>query len=159
MPQLAAPTQPLRAPSFFLLDPAHDVERPLLRHGRPTLITFLRGTWCSSCQAFLERLSPLHTTLQSRGVDLVGVVCQGRHWVKSWLTLNALPFPLLVDEQRTVAKAYDVYKALGLDGIHIARPATFLVDAQGHIVWRYLGDDRADRPADASLLDALQLLR
>ncbi|MCP3099221.1 peroxiredoxin family protein [Myxococcus sp. K15C18031901] len=158
MPQVATPTQTLLAPQLSLLDSLTESERPLLRPGRPTLLTFLRGTWCSSCQTFVQRLVPLHETLQARGVDLVGVVCQGRHWVRSWLNLNPLPFPLLVDEQRAAAKAFDVYKALGLDGIHIARPATFLIDGEGRVLWRYVGDHKDDRPADEGLLAALERL-
>jgi peroxiredoxin Q/BCP len=154
----AVPTG-LPAPTLQLLDPALGSERPIVRPGRPTLITFLRGTWCPSCRAFLERAGPLAPTLQERGVDLVGIVCQGRHWVKSWLTLNPQPFPLLVDESRAAAKAFGVYKALGLDGVNIARPATFLIDAHGRVAWRHVGSDPDDRPSDSMLLDALGLLR
>lgn len=147
------------APSPQLVDPLSGEVRALLRPGRPTLITFLRGTWCSDCRAFLDRVRPLHADVARQGVDLVGVVCQGRHWVASWLGVNSLPFPLLVDEERTAARAFGVYKLLGLDGVNIARPASFLVDARGQIVWAYVGRDKTDRPGDESLLAALARLR
>ena len=147
------------APSLQLVEPVSGEVHALLRPGRPTLVTFLRGTWCADCRAFLERVRPLHAEVARRGVDLVGVVCQGRHWVASWLAVNALPFPLLVDESREAAHAFGVYKLLGLDGVNIARPASFLVDAQGRIAWAYVGRDKSDRPGDASLLEAIDRLR
>jgi peroxiredoxin len=164
MPSLAfAPEAILHAgssaPSPLLVDPLSGETRALLRPGRPTLVTFLRGTWCSACRAFVDRLRPLHAEVARQGVDLVGVVCQGRHWVASWLAVNSLPFPLLVDEERSAARAFGVYKLLGLDGVNIARPASFLVDARGQIVWSYVGQDRMDRPGDERLLEALAQLR
>ena len=157
-PDAALPAGSL-APSPLLVEPLSGEVRALLAPGRPTLITFLRGTWCSDCRAFLDRVRPLHAQVAREGVDLVGVVCQGRHWVASWLAVNALPFPLLVDEERTAARAFGVYKLLGLDGVNIARPASFLVDARGQIVWSYVGQDRMDRPGDERLLEALAQLR
>ena len=157
-PDAALPAGSL-APSPLLVEPLSGEVRALLRPGRPTLVTFLRGTWCSDCRAFLDRVRPLHAEVAQQGVALVGVVCQGRHWVASWLAVNALPFPLLVDEERTAARAFGVYKLLGLDGVNIARPASFLVDAQGQIVWSYVGGDRMDRPGDERLLEALAQLR
>jgi peroxiredoxin len=164
MPALAtAPDSALPAgspaPSPQLVDPLSGEVRALLRPGRPTLVTFLRGTWCSDCRAFLDRVRPLHAEVARQGVDLVGVVCQGRHWVASWLAVNALPFPLLVDEERTAARAFGVYKLLGLDGVNIARPASFLVDAQGQIAWAYVGRDKTDRPDDGRLLEAIARLK
>ncbi|MBF5045337.1 MULTISPECIES: peroxiredoxin [Myxococcaceae] len=147
-----------RAPSPLLVDPLSGEPRPLLVPGRPTLVTFLRGTWCGDCRAFLERVGPLHAEVARRGVSLVGVVCQGRHWVASWLAVNRQPFPLLVDEERTAARAYGVYKLLGLDGVNIARPASFLVDASGRITWSYVGRDKGDRPSDALLLERIAQL-
>ncbi|CAM3883179.1 redoxin domain-containing protein [Corallococcus sp. ZKHCc1 1396] len=158
MPQVTPTPTPFEAPRLTLLDPVSGQPRELLTPGRPTLITFLRGTWCEACRTFLDRVTPLHGPLEARGVALVGVVCQGRHWVQSWLALNPLPFPLLVDEHRDAARAYGVYKALGLDGIHIARPASFLVDRSGHVVWSHIGGDKQDRPDNDQLLATLARL-
>ncbi len=77
-------------------------------------------------------------------------------WVSSWLAVNPLPFPLLVDETRDAAKAYGVYKVLGLDGINIARPATFLVAPGGDIVWEHIGENKTDRPSDEAVMAAVR---
>jgi peroxiredoxin len=43
-----------------------------------------------------------------------------------------------IDEERSAAKAYGVYALLGLDSVHIARPATFVVDRQGIVRQRFV---------------------
>ena len=73
--------------------------------------------------------------LQAHGLDVVVVLCQKRENVAAWLNKHPLPFPILLDEDRSRAKRWGAYVALSYDSIHIARPASFVVDAGG--VLRY----------------------
>ena len=43
-------------------------------------------------------------------------------------------------------RAYDVFHANESKGRAIARPSTFVLDADGEIVWRYVGERASDRP-------------
>ncbi|MBX5481873.1 MAG: peroxiredoxin family protein [Myxococcaceae bacterium] len=140
------------------VDPQSGAPRPIAVPGRPTLVTFLRGTWCPACRAFLERVKPVFAEARARDIDVAGVVCQGRHWVASWLAVNPLPFPLLADEDRAVAKAWGVFRLLGLDGINIARPATFLIGEDGVVRWAHVGSHLLDRPDNEAILGALKLV-
>ena len=74
---------------------------------------------------------------------------------EKWVANHPLPFPFLLDEDRGVTKSYGVYQRLGLDAIDIARPATFIVDAQGSIRYIYVGASQSDR---APLEEVLQEL-
>lgn len=70
--------------------------------------------------------------------------------------LAKLEFPILADPGGGVVKKYGVYNLLG-DGV--AAPATFIIDRQGIIRWRYIGQGIADRPtADALANQARQVL-
>lgn len=61
-------------------------------------------------------------------------------------------FPYLLDEDRAVTKSYGVYKALGIDSINIARPATFVIDVVGNIRYLYVSSNQVDRaPVDKVL--------
>jgi len=55
----------------------------------------------------------------------------------------------LLDEDRSVTKAYGLYHAIGSDAINIAHPATLIIDrAGGNDRWvRYIyrGDNQLDR--------------
>jgi peroxiredoxin len=75
---------------------------------------------------------------------------------EKFLEKNPISFPFLLDEDRAVTKAYGVYKAMGIDSINIARPATFVLDKSGRIKYLYVGDGQTDR---APLEQVLQALR
>jgi peroxiredoxin len=71
---------------------------------------------------------------------------------EKFLEKTPISFPFLLDEDRAVTKKYGVYKAMGIDSINIARPATLVVDASGKIRYLYVGSNQTDRaPIDKVL--------
>ncbi len=59
------------------------------------------------------------------------VLCQSPEAVRAHFEAHPVPYPVAIDSDRTVAKAYGVYRLLGFDSIHVARPATFVIDRAG----------------------------
>ena len=49
-------------------------------------------------------------------------------------------FPFLLDEDRSVTKAYGVYHRLGMDAYDIARPATFVIDRSGILQYVFVSE-------------------
>ena len=92
--------------------------------------------------------------LQSRGLDVLVVLCQKRDNVAAWLMRNALPFPILIDDDRSRAKRWGVYVPLSYDAIHIARPATFIVDAAGIVRYARISRHQLD-PAPFEEMSAI----
>jgi len=82
--------------------------------------------------------------LQSRGLDVVIVLCQKRDNVAAWLAKNPLPFPILIDDDRSRGKRWGAYVRLSYDSLHIARPATFIVDAAGIIRYAHISRHQMD---------------
>ena|SRR5437588_12251603 len=74
---------------------------------------------------------------------------------EKYLENNPVSFPFLLDEDRAVTKAYGVYKAIGIDSINIARPATLVLDATGRIRYLYVGSNQMDRAPIEKVLHAL----
>lgn len=64
-----------------------------------------------------------------------------------------LPFPLLSDEEGKVIKEYGVWDEKG----EISRTALFVVGKDRQILYRYTGEDFADRPGDQELFMALEI--
>ena len=62
-----------------------------------------------------------------------------------------LPFPLLSDPEGRVMTKWGIYD----ENQRIAIPSIFVVRSDHSIVYRYVGDDFADRPGDDELLAAL----
>jgi peroxiredoxin len=84
----------------------------------------------------IAQLRERFAELKSHDLDVLVVLCQKRDSVLSWLAKHPLPFPILIDEDRSAAKRWGVYVALSYDSIRIAKPSSFVVDAAG--VVRYV---------------------
>ncbi|MCI0407815.1 MAG: redoxin domain-containing protein [Acidobacteria bacterium] len=65
-------------------------------------------------------------------------------------------FPILLDTNRRVTKAYGVYHALGVDAFRIARPAAFVVGRDGRIAFSFVSSNQFERVALEDLLSALE---
>ena len=76
-----------------------------------------------------------------------------------FLAQHPVSFPFLLDEDRTVTKAYGIYERLGLDAINIARPACFVIDRAGIIKFLYVGSTQLDRAPLEEVLAALELAK
>lgn len=63
-----------------------------------------------------------------------------------------LPFALLSDEMGQVIKEYGVWDEKG----EISKTALFVVGKDRQILYRYIGEDFADRPGDQELFKALE---
>jgi peroxiredoxin len=71
---------------------------------------------------------------------------------KKFLEQRPVSFPFLLDEDRTVTKAYGLYHRLGIDAFNIAHPASMVVDRDRTIRYIYRGDSQSDRaPLDQVL--------
>ena len=68
-----------------------------------------------------------------------------------------LTFPVLSDTETEAIHAFGVVHEMG-DPIHktdIARPATFILDREGRVVWFHLPENWRIRPRPEELLDEL----
>jgi peroxiredoxin len=74
--------------------------------------------------------------ITAAGAAIVVVLPQKADAVRKYLEVEPMPFPVLPDADRSRARAWGVYHALGIDAFRTARPASFLVDAAG--VLRYV---------------------
>ena len=73
--------------------------------------------------------------LQRAGLDVLVVLCQGRDAVAEWLAAHPVPFPCLIDDDRSRAKAWGAYVRVSFESWNMARPASFVVEPGG--VLRY----------------------
>lgn len=99
--------------------------------GQPLLLN-VWATWCPTCYAehqFLNRLS-------DQGVKIVGLNYKDdREKAKKWLKDLGDPYQVVL---------FDGSGMFGLDlGVYGA-PETFLIDADGHIQYRHVGDVNID---------------
>jgi peroxiredoxin len=107
----------------------------------------------------MAQLEPLKDSIAATGGSLIYIAAEKRAGVwnpEKYLRENPVSFPFLLDEDRSVTKAYGLYHRLGRDAINIAHPATLVVDRQKIVRSIYRGEDQHDR---APIEPALQILR
>jgi peroxiredoxin len=88
-------------------------------------------------------------------VSLVAIVAQKGEAVRRYVEDVGLPFDILIDETRTVAKSYGVWHAWGLDAYNIARPAVFLIDRSGTIHYSFIAKRQDQYPSPEEIMKAI----
>ena len=98
-------------------------------------------------------------SLEELSTQLVYIAAEKKHGVwrpAKYLADQSISFPFLLDEDRSVIKAYGVYHGLGLDAFRIAHAATLIVGRSGLIEYIYRGTGQTDRIDIGTLLDIIR---
>lgn len=74
--------------------------------------------------------------------------------MRKYIEETGLPFDILIDERRDMAKAFGVWHRVGLDAWNIARPAVFLVNQDGSIPYSFVSGSQREFPSQAELVAA-----
>jgi peroxiredoxin len=116
--------------------------------GKVVLVNFW-ATWCASCLAELPNLVDTHRKFAPRGFETVAIAVQKDDpaVVAQFARRRALPFKIALDESGELAERF---------GAPRVTPVSYLIDRQGRVVKRYIGEaDWAE--LEAAIEDALAL--
>ena len=116
--------------TFVLLDGSRETTQQL--RGRVTLVNF----WATSCVTCVHEMPQLVETFQKyreQGYDTLAVAMSydPPDQVLAYANKNELPFKVALDVRGNVAKDF---------GDILLTPTSFLIDRQGRIIKRYLGE-------------------
>jgi peroxiredoxin len=92
--------------------------------------------------------------LRAAGLGVLAVFCQSRPAVAAWLERHPVPFPVLVDDDRSRAKAWGVYQRLSYDALNIARPASFVVGTDHRVLYARISRHQADHAPIEEIVEA-----
>ncbi len=125
-----------RAPDFMLKDVnGANVSLSSLK-GKVVLINFW-ATWCPPCLSEMPSLNKLYRDYRNKGLIVVAISTdRSVTYVKDYLRNKSLDLPILMDSD---GKVFRQFKAFSL-------PTTFLLDKNGVIIQRYLGEEEWDSP-------------
>jgi peroxiredoxin len=107
-----------------------------IRDGGGALVVNVWATWCIPCREEMPDLQALHDAFGERGVRVVGVSVDGpgaERDVVRFLDAHGISFPIVHDPEERVTR---VFRTVGV-------PETFLLDADGVVVRRWIGPVRA----------------
>jgi peroxiredoxin len=71
---------------------------------------------------------------------------------------HPVSFAFLLDEDRSVTKAYGLYDRLSMDAINIAHPATLVIDRDRTVGYIYRGNTQTDQAPINEVLEAARKL-
>lgn len=100
--------------------------------GKVVLVKF----WATDCVTCIQQMPDMIKTydaLAPKGFEAIAVAMQydPPNYVKNYAETRKLPFPVAIDAQGQIAKAFGDIRLT---------PTAFLIDKQGHIIKRYLGN-------------------
>lgn len=100
--------------------------------GKVVLVKFW-ATDCATCIQQMPDMIKTYDALAPKGFEAIAVAMQydPPNYVKNYAETRKLPFPVAIDAQGHIAKAFGDIKLT---------PTAFLIDKQGHIIKRYLGN-------------------
>jgi peroxiredoxin len=107
----------------------------------------------------MAQLEPMKAEIEQAGAQLVYISAEKSTGVwkpAKFLQSHPVSFPFLLDEDRSVTKAYGLYHRLGVDAINIAHPATLVIDRNRKIEYIYRGDSQTDRAPFDQVLEAVR---
>jgi peroxiredoxin len=115
---------------FVLLDASTTTTEAL--KGKVILVNFW-ATSCVSCVAEMPMLTETYNRYQAKGYEMIAVAMQydPPSYVVNFAETRNLPFKVAIDNTGAVAKAWGDVRLT---------PTTFLVDKQGKIVKRFVGE-------------------
>jgi peroxiredoxin len=167
------------APGFELPDAAGESISldDLLAKG-PVVLTFYRGSWCPYCNLQLRALQARLEDIYTLGATLVAISPQVPDGSMTQDEISAMDFVVLSDQDAKIALQYGIAwevpefllehmrvdRNLNLEAINngngnvLPIPATFVLDRNGIVTWRYVDVDYRTRSEPDDIIKALQKL-
>lgn len=129
--------------NFVLLDGTTMTTQDLV--GKVTLVNFW-ATTCVSCVKEMPMLADTYNQFKDRGFETIAVAMSydPPEWVQNFAQTRQLPFRVALDNTGEIARDWGDVRLT---------PTTFIVDKQGRIIKRYIGEP--DFGALHQLLDQL----
>ncbi|MEZ5589250.1 MAG: redoxin domain-containing protein [Gammaproteobacteria bacterium] len=142
---LLALDEPVAAPAFTLPD-AQGQSHSLADYQGKVLVVNFWATWCPPCIHEMPALQNLRTTLQARGLEVIGInMGETQDDITRFTDRLSVDFPLLLDENLVATMAWQVQNL----------PTTFVVNRDGMIVYSEVGDKPWDDPVILQQIEAL----
>jgi peroxiredoxin len=127
-----------RARDFSTRDTAGNTVRLSDYLGKNVVLINFSATWCQPCLAEIPHLRKINDAYKAKGLVLMTISMDGPETVAevpAWAKRNQMSFPVLYDEDSTIASIYNPKKS---------PPLNVLIDKTGSVVWQHEGYNPGD---------------
>jgi len=148
--------------------------RDAVKKGKVVLV-FYRGQWCPSCNKYLSQLNDSLQAIQGLGATVIAITPETTENIAKTVEKTKAGFSILNDAGLKIMKAYDVefevpantlerYRNTGINieenngpnGNFLPIPATYIIDKESTVIYRFFNADYKKRPSIAELLEVLK---
>ncbi len=121
--------------------------------GEIIVLVFYRGGDCGLCRVQLQEIQRNLTAYRRQGARVIAVTLDTPAATREFLGNPPFDFDVLSVDRATFSEwgVLDAERGLVL-------PGTYILDENGVVRYRYIGRTAADRPRDAEVLTAIQIL-
>jgi peroxiredoxin len=122
-----------------------DADFPSAAAGKPLVIRFW-ADWCKYCEPEMKAIDAVYRRHKDKGLEVFAINAgQDRPAVAAFIGKLGVTYPVLLDENSSIAKRYGV----------VGLPTTYFVDAKGVVRGKVIGE------ADEAVFErhALELLK
>ena len=115
--------------------------------GGPIVLAFIPGAFTSVCTNEMCEFRDSLSDFEELDASVYGVSVDGPFSQQAFIEDNNLNFPMLSDFDKEVIEAYDIVLE-SLVGIYgpVAERAVFVVDNDGEVAYRWVGEDPSYTP-------------
>jgi peroxiredoxin len=147
--------------------------KDILKKGKVVLI-FYRGQWCPYCNRYLKKLEDSLQLIKDKGATVIAVTPELPENISKTIEKTNAEYTILFDEGLKIMKAYDVefeipenvltrYRNTGIkidenngkNGNFLPIPATYIIDKESTITYRFFQSDYKKRPSIQEILNNL----
>ena len=166
-----------KIPNFSLLNAVEEeVTLESLLDKGTLVISFYRGGWCPYCNMELRALQQTLPEIEAKGATLVAISPETPDNSLSTQEKNELSFEVLSDRGNVLAKQLGlvftlpeslrhIYRNFGIDipahngddTFELPLPATYVVAADGKVIYRFASGDYTERLDPREIIQALDI--
>ncbi len=122
--------------------------------GRKLVLYFYPRDFTPGCTAEACSLRDSYAIFQNSGIPIFGVSGGSAELHRKFKERHSLPFPILVDEDLSIAKLYGASSKLSIVGMGVRR-VTFLIDENGRIEGIFGGSEGTESVKSSQHADQL----
>ena len=145
------------APDFELLDQDNNVVTGSQHSGQKVILAFFPAAFTGICTTEMCMFEESLSRLNDANAVVLGICADSRFANKAFAEQNDLSFPLLSDYTRSTVEAYGValHDFAGMSGYTASERAVFIVDENGDVMWKWVGENPGVQPDYEEVLQAL----
>ena len=136
------------APEFNLYDSDRQQRKLSDFKGKNVVLAFYPGAFTGVCTTEMCTFRDRFDALNSMNAQVLGISVDTPFSQKAFSDANNLNFPLLSDFERKAINAYGVPlpNFAGMEGFTSSQRAVFVIDKEGVIRFRWVGETPANEP-------------